>query len=72
MAAPVVVAAASGARSGKQSLRIAGASTAAEVSVARTTADPMILAAFALLTLALSSAGLLLVLERSHREGVHA
>jgi hypothetical protein len=67
-----VVAAASGARSGKQSLRIAAASTAAENSVARTTPDPMVLAAFALFTLALSSAGLLLVLERSHGAGVQA
>jgi hypothetical protein len=72
LAAPVVAAAASAARSGKQSLRIAAAPTAAEVSVAQTTPDPLVLAALALLTLALSSAGLLLVLERSHREGVHA
>jgi hypothetical protein len=67
-----VVAAASGARSGKHSLRIDAASTAAEVSIAGTTPDPLVLAGLALLTLALSSAGLLLVLERSHREGVHA
>jgi hypothetical protein len=72
MTAPVVVAAASGARNGKQSLRVATAPIAAEVSVVRTTPDPMVLAALALLTLALSSAGLLLVLERSHGAGVHA
>ena len=58
-------------RGENEPVRVAARSTAA-VSVARSATDPMVLGAFALLTLALSSAGLLLVLLRSERSGVRA
>ena len=60
------------ARSGKQSIRTAATSTAGAVSATRTTKDPMILGALALLTLVLSSASLLVVLDRSERQGAGA
>lgn len=56
---------------GNESARVAARSTAA-VSAAKSTTDPMVLGAFALLTLALSSAGLLLVLHRSERSEARA
>lgn len=59
------------ARGGKQPIRVAGASITV-VSAARTTQDAMILGALALLTLVLSSATLLLILDRSERRGVRA
>jgi hypothetical protein len=59
------------ARGGKQPIRVAGASITV-VSAARTTRDRMILGALALLTLVLSSATLLLILDRSERRGVRA
>ena len=71
MAAAALGAAASRARGGKQ-LRVAATSTPAEVFVARTTTDPMLLGAFALLTLTLTSSGLLLILQRSARQGARA
>lgn len=57
--------------SGRESGRVA-AKPAAAVSVAKSATDPMVLGAFALLTLALSSAGMLLVLHRSERPGARA
>ena len=56
---------------GNEPARVAAGSTAV-VSVAKSATDPMALGAFALLTLALSSAGLLLVLYRSERSGARA
>jgi hypothetical protein len=67
-----LAASAHGVRSGEQPLRAATATaTAAGVAVARIT-DPMILGALGLLTLVLSSAGLLLVLDRAERMGARA
>jgi cytoskeletal protein RodZ len=57
--------------SGKESVRVAAKPSAA-VSVAKSATDPMVLGAFALLTLALSSAGMLLVLHHSERSGARA
>jgi hypothetical protein len=59
-------------RSEKGSIRAATTAAADTVSAARTTTDPMILGALALLTLAFSSAGLLLVLGRYERQGARA
>jgi cytoskeletal protein RodZ len=56
---------------GKESVRVAAKPSAA-VSVAKSATDPMVLGAFALLTLALSSTGMLLVLHRSERPGARA
>ena len=57
---------------GNETVRVGARSTAAAVSVAKSATDPMVLGAFALLTLVLSSAGLLLVLHRSVRSGARA
>lgn len=67
-----LTAAASGARSGEHQSPLAAASTAVTDSVEPPASDPMVLGAFALLTLALASAGLLLILGRSHRRGAQA
>lgn len=55
----------------KESARVA-ATSATAVSAARSATDPMVLGGFALLTLALSSAGMLLVLRRSEHSGARA
>jgi hypothetical protein len=67
-----VAAAASGARSGKRTFRLAFAAPAVEAVPAQTAPDGMALGGLALLTLAVSSAGLLLVLVRSHEREAHA
>jgi hypothetical protein len=59
-------------RNGSQSIRVAGVATSAAVSASPTPNDPMILGGLALLTLAFSSAGMLLVIGRWERRGAGA
>jgi hypothetical protein len=56
-------------RGGEQPVRVA-ATSAAGIGVTEAATDPIVLGGLALLTLALSSAGLLLVLQRSRLQGI--